>query len=304
MRRKIVKQGTATLTMSLPAKWTRENKLKAGDEIDLVEQNGELLISASTIKQEQAITYRMTENNKHNIRHILTHLYRIGYDVIKLTGVDDKLFGKIRRLMTDLLLGFEITDSVENSCTLTNISEPTDEKFDVLMRRTFLLIKETQAFMNEDYDKGKFEHMNEMDALRDQQDKFIIFCRRVLNSSCTRTGKMYWELFTFLMHIQHCYYYMYKYASEKRPKKNAKVVRMLIELKKYFELFYGAFYGKDIKKIERMNKLSSKYQFGECYKELEKLTGPNTVMMSHIREIFRWMQLGTSPIMNLSFQEE
>jgi len=303
MKRKIVKQGTATLTVSLPAKWTKENKLSAGDEVEMEDQNGDLLISTGPAKKEKSITYKITEDNEQDIRPLLTHLYRNGYDVIKLTGIDDKLFGKIRRLTTDLLLGFEVTDSRENTCTLTNISEPTDEKFEVLMRRTFLLIKETQVLVNEDYERGKFDHMNEMDALRDQQDKFIIFCRRVLSNNVTKTGALYWELFTFLMHIQHSYYYMYKYASEKKPKRNAKVVQMLNALRNNFELFYKAFYEKDLNAVHRLNKHKNKFQFGECYRDLEKLTGPNTVIMSQIRETFRWIQLGTSPILNILFQE-
>ena len=45
MKRKIIKQGHNTLTVTLPSEWVKKLNLNAGDEIDLVEDNSSLVIN-------------------------------------------------------------------------------------------------------------------------------------------------------------------------------------------------------------------------------------------------------------------
>ena len=47
MKRKVVKQGAATLTISLPSKWTKKFELKNGDEINLNEKGDALIVTNS-----------------------------------------------------------------------------------------------------------------------------------------------------------------------------------------------------------------------------------------------------------------
>ena len=53
MRRKLVKQGNATLMISLPSKWAKENKLDKGDEIILNEYGRDLIVSTEEVKKER-----------------------------------------------------------------------------------------------------------------------------------------------------------------------------------------------------------------------------------------------------------
>jgi len=45
MRRKLVKQGAATMMVSLPSKWVKDQKLKKGDEVEVSEAEGRLQIT-------------------------------------------------------------------------------------------------------------------------------------------------------------------------------------------------------------------------------------------------------------------
>lgn len=40
MKRKIIKQGHNTLTVTLPSEWTKKLQLGAGDEVDIIENSG------------------------------------------------------------------------------------------------------------------------------------------------------------------------------------------------------------------------------------------------------------------------
>ena len=59
MKRKLIKQGSGGLTLCVPKKWVDVNKLEAGDEVEVVEEKGNLLMSSSkiekTIKRELII---------------------------------------------------------------------------------------------------------------------------------------------------------------------------------------------------------------------------------------------------------
>ena len=46
MKRKIIKQGHNTLTVTLPSKWVKDLNLSAGDEIELIEKDKSILITS------------------------------------------------------------------------------------------------------------------------------------------------------------------------------------------------------------------------------------------------------------------
>jgi hypothetical protein len=112
-----------------------------------------------------------------------------------------------------------------------------------------------------------------------------------------------WELLTFLMHIEHNLFYMYKYMADSRIKIDAQTKDLMGELAGYFELYHNAFLKNDMSYINRINKLSKEYQFGRCHKAIAEAQGDVSVIHSYIRESFRLMQIGTSPIMSMLLKD-
>ena len=303
MNRKIIRQGKGGYTIYLPKKWVDSKGLKAGDQVSLVESDNTLLIG-SHAKERKEKTIRITEENKKDIKNILTHLYRNGFDSITITDIDDQLLDEIKGA-TSLLLGFEVTERDAKQCRIENISEPTEQKYDVLLRRNFLIIKDTQNIILKDFEDENFKNLREIEELRNQQDKFILFCRRILaKEKYERNPLTGWELLTFLMHIEHAYYYLYKYAAESNMKKNREAVELLKELGGYFDLLYDANFKREIRNIHKINSLKNKFQFGKCLALIEKSEGKDSVVFSYIRELFRLIQLATSPILSEIIESE
>ena len=56
MKRKVIKQGNNTLTITLPKKWTTRYHVKAGDELDLYEKDRGLIIG-----EHKGVTEQKTE---------------------------------------------------------------------------------------------------------------------------------------------------------------------------------------------------------------------------------------------------
>ena len=303
MKRKLVKQGAATMMISLPSKWIRKNNLDKGDEINLEEKGNELLINTEEIqKTKKEITISINDENKHDIKVLLTHAYRRGFDRITFENIDNKDLLEIREVTEKLLLGFEIIEKGNKRCVLENISEPKESKYEVMIKKIFLITKEQQDIILSDFEKIKFDNLNEIEETRYQQDRFVIFCRRLLTKENIEDAILEWELLTFLMHINHSYYYLYKYASENKINSDKNIMELLKELMSYFSLFEDAYYNKNINAIHKINSLEYKHHFGKCLDLIKKSNNP--VVHSYIREIFRLIQIGSSPLIGLILEKK
>lgn len=297
MKRKLVKQGAATLMISLPSKWIKENHLDKGDEIDLEEKDNNLIIGKS-IKEKKEVSLNIKEENKKNIETILTHAYRKGFDKIFLKGKNKEILKEVKIIVNDLLLGFEITEISNEKIIIENISEPSGQKYDIMLKKSFQIIEETQDIVINDFENNKFPNLQDIEDLRKQHDRFGLFCRRLLVKE--NTGKnpvTQWELHTFLMHIQHRYQFLYEYAAKNKIEKNKEVIGLLKDSKIYFQMYKEAYFNKDMHLIHKIINLRKDYYFGKCLKALEKSKGKDNIILSYIREIFRIIQIGTSPIL-------
>ena len=301
MNRKLIKQGKGGFTIYLPKKWVDNRGLKEGESIDIYESD-DFLIVGSDKKQRKEIKIDISEINKKDLKHMLTHLYRRGFDVIKLHNLDTSLISKVRKITEALLLGFELTEKGEDYCVLENISEPTEQKYELLLKRSFLLIKDTIELIINDF--GKYESSKENHSLMIQQEKFVLFCRRILNrEKYIKNALVEWELLTHLMHIEHALYYMYEYAINKKVKKDFDIIRTLINLRDQFDLVYNAYYKKDLKFIHYNFNARKEYCFVTCFDNIEKFKGTKAGLFAHLRGVFRWVQATSSPIMSKLLQE-
>ncbi len=296
MLRKLIKQGSGGFTIYLPKKWVDKQGFSEGQTVELFETHNGILVEPP-IKHKKTISIKYSQTI--NIKTILTHIYRRGFDQITITNLPKKESSKLRKQVRDYLLGFEVTSIEDSSCTIEGVSEPSEEKYENLLRRAFLIIKETQNIVHEDLNTGKYQNETTINELTVQQEKFILFCRRILNKQSEKKSPVIeWELLTFLMHIEHAYKYLYKSALENNPTISKETKELLKELENYFSLYYDAFYKRNTSKIYSIDKKKQELQFGKCYKLLAKSKGSQTIILSHIRELFRLIQIGASPILS------
>ncbi|MDP3881327.1 MAG: hypothetical protein Q8Q31_00420 [Nanoarchaeota archaeon] len=295
MERTLIKQGGGGYTIYLPKSWVDKKGLKEGDKIRLQEKDTSLIIQSAVLKKKMTLVV-LDNEARSDVRALLTHLYRRGFDAITIENLDEKSFKEIKATLP-LLLGFELTDRTANKCTLENLSEPTDQKYDVLLRRLFIIIQETIEILNRDTEKGEFKHLQDITELRDQHDKFVLFCRRILTKEQEeRNPALAWELLTFLTHIGHAISYTYLHAASKKVKCGKETKNLVKELQNYFSLYYEAYLRKDENAIHKINSGKEKYHFGKCLEAIKSARGEEAVLLSYIREIYRLIQIGTSPL--------
>jgi phosphate uptake regulator len=302
MERTLIRQGGGGYTIYLPKHWVDKKGLQAGERIQLIETETSLLVTSGA-EQKQAAVVKITDSNRADLTNILTHLYRRGVESITFQGADPKTVAKIATLAQDLLLGFEMTERDAKSCKLENLSEPSEQKYDLLLKRIFLIIKETHRLFSQELAAGKYG--DEVATLRDQLDKYVLFCRRSLvKEKELRSISTQWELLTFLMHIDHAYFYLHRYAAEHKVKSTARLVDLVEETGNYIDLYYDSFYKKDIGAIHKINSLRDELIFGKCYTYALEAKGPEIIVISHFRELLRLIQIGMSPILSELLQGE
>jgi phosphate uptake regulator len=305
MKRKIIKLGTSTLVVSLPSKWARKFNITTGNEIDMEENNiGELILQAkSTIKKKKEIEISFEKEDEKDIYILLISLYRRGYEKITITNITKKKIEEITKITYSMLLGFEIIDKSESSCVLDNIAEPSQQKYSLLVRRIFLTIKETINKIYMDFDKKKYD-LTALHELKDQNDKFINFCKRTILYGNKENSISEWELLSFLLQIEHALFYFYKYMSENKIVPQLDMIKSIEDYSNYFNLLYEGYFTYDLRKLQKITSLRNKYHYGDIIKKIEKKSGKEAVAYSFLKELFRITQISISPIISMITEDK
>jgi phosphate uptake regulator len=319
MRRKIIKQGHNTLTITLPTEWTKKLNLAAGKEVELTERENGIFISAEKGDGET----RKAEINLDNfdiptIWKYFMAVYREGYDEIMVKfnpnlrmespykffnhhKLDIK-YGKesqkktVMEFLHELVnrfTGFEIMDYGKDFVMIRDISEPTYKEFENSLRRIFLLIQqmaeETETAINEKNTKI-LSHIHDVDI---NLDKFHDYCIRVLNKKGTSGTRKISLLFSTLYlieligdefkNISHHLLYDFSAANLKNLSEIAETI------KKQISLYYDLYYKFDSEKIKELSLMDRERYFNvlKMYKKLK--TEDEKEIFHHFRMIAKML---------------
>jgi bifunctional DNA-binding transcriptional regulator/antitoxin component of YhaV-PrlF toxin-antitoxin module len=87
MKRKVIKQGYNTLTVTLPTEWTKKFNVKPGDEVEITEQGRGLQVSTEKGPNLSTITIDIAGLTPAVVWRYILAAYRSGYDEITITGI-------------------------------------------------------------------------------------------------------------------------------------------------------------------------------------------------------------------------
>ncbi|MBN1175679.1 phosphate uptake regulator PhoU [Candidatus Woesearchaeota archaeon] len=295
MERKLIPQGLGGFTVYLPKKWIDKKGLTKEDTISITESNGDLIIRKDKTS-EKTSTINFDKTDTQYIHYWLTHIYRNNYSKIIITGKELPI-KEITKIVEKLLLGFLVTNHTNDKCVIENIAEPSGEKYESILRRLFFIIKNDISTIQESLNKKDKETLNEVIKSREQFDKYVYFCKRVIhNDRYNRDPLIHWELLTFLTHVQHSINYFAEFFKENFQ--TTKTVNEFIKgLDDYFQSLYNAYFTKDMKYFLKIMQERKKYHFGGIQNKLinnEDNTNPAT--LSYLQAIFRMIQITASPI--------
>lgn len=301
MKRSLIRQGNNSYTLTVPIDWVRNNDIKEGQDLNIDEEDSKLIISipSDIKKQEQIASYDLLNYNERTIRNILNQAYRKGFDKIKLKYSNKTQLEDIKSIVKNTLLGFEVSDESDNICSIINIAEPSFEKFDVIFKKIYYLIKITGEEILSDFKSNKFQNLNKINEYKDQVDNYTNFARRVIIKYKVGGNKESYSYFYTASHlslIYHAYYYMYKYAKEHNLKPSKEIINTLDRINKNFDIYFDAFFKKDLELAHKIGVEKDDILKNSIYKNLVIVKGHDNALLYHLGEIIRLIHLNSTVI--------
>ena len=320
MKRKIIKQGHNTLTMTLPRDWVSKLNLNAGDEVDVLERENALVINGHQNLKQKKVEVDITDFTLPLLWRYFQSTYRAGCDEIRIKfdpnkkKYDDafhfyttqfeyqKLGEKIPQKpaiamiqeLVDRFIGMAIMESGEGYCVIKEMGEVSKKEFDNSLRRIFLVL--LQLFdrvieaieKNEVNDAGLCKEIHTIDL---NVDKFVDYCGRILNKvvdSVLEDQKplMFSTLFLLELLGDEFKYIGKHLAFSDKPVKEVLNVAKLV--KEHFELYYALFYKYDRDTAIRFGK-NDALVYATHFKIKGKIYGEARSILKHFMGISKFV---------------
>ncbi len=330
MKRKVIKQGHNTLTITLPSKWVKQFNLRAGDEISLTEKENGIFLT--TEKNHESIKTEIDVSNFDipTIWKYFMGVYREGYDQVivkfdQATNLEspykffthhklDFKYNKETAKKTPIeffhelvnrFIGWEIINYGKDFVLIKEISEPSSKEFDNALRRIFLLIEQMSEEICTALENNNLKQLNHIHDIDINLDKFHDYCIRILNRIGNKDSKKTALFFSTLYllelvgdefkNISHHLIYDFQKGNYKN------ILPVTYSIKKQLDLFYEIFYKFDRNKIIESSKLDKERYFDvdNVHKKLRK--DEEKEIFHHLRIITRYRNALTELRIEMEF---
>jgi phosphate uptake regulator len=320
MKRRIIKQGHNTLTLTLPSEWVKKLNLKAGDEVDVLEKESTLLVNGRERNKEKSTVIDITGFTIPLLWRFFQSAYRAGNDEIRITFDPDKkdyedayhyyttqfdyskLGEKIPerpalamiQSVVDRFIGMGVIESGKGYCIVREMGESSPKEFDNSLRRIFLVIQQmfervNEAILHDEIgDKGLCKELHTIDL---NVDRLVDYCSRILNKmSNTFSDSKKMLLFSTLFILELIgdeFKYIGKHlAVSKKPVKD--VLPLIEMVKEHFDMYYHLFYKFDRETAIKFGKNDYRI-YNEHFKIKENLKGESRSMARHFMTLSKFV---------------
>ena len=258
MKRKIVQQGKSSLNISIPSSWTKKNGIKKGDEIDVEEKDGNLILSSHKNNPIMAKVLDIRDLENSSIKWYLISLYCSGYDEVKVVFKDHDQIDSINSI-TRNLLGYNIMEQKSKYCIIRSISQPIEEEFEPSLRRIFMVVLSIADSTFEAIKSKDKKAFNSVLTMEDTCNRISCFCLRLLNKkgykNTSKTTYMH-SLIRRLENIADSYGSIMIEIKRKNLEINISndILDLFLDINSLLRIFYESFYKTESNKIDLVAK--------------------------------------------------
>ncbi len=257
MKRRVIKQGNNTLTITLPRKWARKVNLQAGDEIELKEEDNSLrLLLENVPEQPRKIQLDFTDANKTVMNCLLAVVHKNGYDEVEVLYTDPSVVKVVQQRINSMLMGYEIVEQTNKRCIIRNVAGWHGGEFDNLLRRTFLVTLTLGKNSLEVIRSGKYEALQELLVLEETNNKLTNYCHSLLNRKiidCPRKTTYLYIISWLLEKIGDEYRDLNQYLiGHSEVVLDKRILEAFEKANILLEEYYRLFYKYDLKKVEEI----------------------------------------------------
>lgn len=300
MRRKLVRQGAATMMISLPAKWVQHNKLDKGDAVDVEEKNNSIYITLEPEKAKRHTSVTLGSATESSVRTVITNAYRLGYDSITVKFSTPSTLKVIQQVVKTRLVGFEIIKHDQDSCLIENITEPSKEHFGNIFSKVWLNISDLFSIADEMLQGKKNTEYPEIEERIQQFDNFCL--RVIIKTRPMEYSELEWAFHTHLIHAQRELYHLLRYLSKAKSNSHNQARELLKECRILFDWLREGYEKKDIKVLEKLHDREKEVIYQEGYASLNK--AKDGVPIYHLMATARNFYLANSPLVGIIISEK
>jgi hypothetical protein len=301
MKRKLIKQGEA-YTLTLPINWIRSLNLKPSEEIDISEVEGNLLVSAKPNEAKKEISTTLTSDKESHLRPFLNALYWSGYDKIIITFNSIKQRKVINSIIDNYFWGFEVIEEKDNQIITESVSEPIEEKADIILKRIFFIINENFNIINKDFRTNKFDNILQIVNNTRKINRYNNFCRRTYVKQRIHDDKLIyrWEFLVKILYIQYSVLHLYEILDKDKPKSVTRTTKELTKsVQELFKRLQTAFFKKEVKIIQEINIHAIDLLYNDIHQNMRKTQKTETLILYYLGELTRLINLINTPLINL-----
>lgn len=276
MKRKVIQLGGSTLVVSLPSKWVKDIGLQPGTEVSVEEVSGKLMIGGDSTTPVRETTINITKDSETSIRVLITNAYRAGYDRITVTFKNQKQFDIMKSIVKTRLVGFEIVVHEKNSCAIENITEPTADQFEKVLRKEFFAIDELITEL-------LAKRTSSIEDIEECIHRYDNFCKRIIAKEHFGSPKseLLWNFLSLLVHGQRELYHLKPTPAD---------VPILNGLREIIGLLQKGYFDKDSASTEIIH---------EKYHQLLELINERNPNRTYLYASLRMFYLASSPLAGL-----
>lgn len=254
MKRKVIKQGNGTLTITLPSQWVKDIGLKETDEIEITLSQNNLIVAPANAKNKKEMTIDVDKFERLSFAKFLIASYEQGFDTIDLvftkSHVQSWSHGKeqvndVINFFVTRLIGFEVLSQTKNKIRIGNISKEY-VKFESIMSRIFFLIEEYLSTLVTALETHNYETLAERENRHDNITKLVALGCRIVHDSTEFSKVEAMNLLTILNlldKITDFIRYSFKYTSLYNKKVSEDTIKTAKRAFKFIES-YRHFYNK------------------------------------------------------------
>jgi hypothetical protein len=296
MRRKIIKQGVGGNTIFLPIKWVRENNLKAGDDIEVYENEKDLIISGkgkSTKTKEIKFTDKV---NKAHLRSIIASTYKAGYTEINLLFKQSPPVQDLNNIV-NTFTGLEIISSNNHTVIIHSFLSEGKELIDSLIVKMFQNINQLAKQIDKEWADINLKEINSI--VKVTVLKLRDHCLRSIHS--TKYGGDYsydyYDLVTMIEKLGGELLYLSRYISNNNPT-NKGLIKDILNL---LNLLYNAYLKKNYdystrlwNEIRKINPLFNETNLPSFFKKHD------SGLLTHYYHLLQLIKQTASRLLSLS----
>jgi phosphate uptake regulator len=318
MRRKVIKQGHNTLTITLPSNWTKKLNISAGDELELEEKHTGLhLTTDKKINSGRKAEFDITNMDIPTIWKYFMAVYREGYDEVRVYFDSIKTLDMPYKFITnhrispkmvkvskkrsvttslqgfvDRFIGFEIVEHGKDHIIIKDLGGITSKEFDNSLRRVFLLLQQMAEETLDSISSGDTSNLESMHDIDINLDKFHDYCIRVLNKIGNKDPEkksLYFSTLYLLEMMGDEFKNIAIHLTQDFPEGKFQNIKPLVKfIKEQIDNYYDLYYKFDEEKIQKISQVDQK-TYIDVPKLYKKANEEEKEVFHHLRMISRYI---------------